>query len=290
MKPAAFTYHAPTTIEVALELLARYGDAAKVLAGGQSLVPMMNLRMARPEHLIDIGRLDSLAGIRDHGNHIEIGARTRHVDIEESALLRERMPILPLVAHSIAHYAIRTQGTLGGSLAHADPAAQWPLLAVALGATLQVLGARGSREFGAKEFLVGTMTTALSADELLIGTRWPALGAHTGWGFEIFSRRRGDFALCAVVVLVERQGERLTRLNVTVGGVTPTPADLSAGLHELIDAPIDAKLAMRAGTLASTMLHPDDDAKAAGWYRAELIEALVQRAIEQALGPLLATP
>lgn len=290
MKPAAFTYHAPTTIDAALELLTRYGDSAKVLAGGQSLVPMMNLRMARPEHLVDIGRLDSLAGVSDHGDDIEIGARTRHVDIEESALLRVRMPILPLVAHSIAHYAIRTQGTLGGSLAHADPAAQWPLLAVALGASLQVRGPRGSRDIAAKEFLVGTMTTALSADELLIGTRWPILPAHTGWGFEIFSRRRGDFALCAVVALVERQGERLTRLCVTVGGVTPTPADLSAGLRELKGASVDGELAARAGKLASTLLQPDDDAKAAGWYRIELIEALVRRAIEQALGRPRVTP
>lgn len=283
MKPAAFHYHAPATLDEALALLARHGNDAKVLAGGQSLVPMMNMRIARPEHIVDINRLDALAFIRAAGDAIEIGALTRHVAIERSTLLRERLPLLPVAAQTIAHYAIRTQGTLGGSLAHADPAAQWPLLAVALGAKIVARGPNAERAIDAGAFFVSTMATALAADELIVASRWPLLPARTGWGFELFARRRGDFALCAVCATVAVKQGRVDNLRVVVGGVTPTPADLSGAMATLSGAAADDALAEQAGRIAATQLMPSDDPKAAAWYRTELMQALVERAVKQAV-------
>lgn len=283
MKPAAFHYHAPATLDEALALLARHGNDAKVLAGGQSLVPMMNMRIARPEHVIDINRLDELAFIREANGAIEIGALTRHLAIERSALLRERLPLLPVAAQTIAHYAIRTQGTLGGSLAHADPAAQWPLLAVALGAKIIARGPNTERALDAGSFFVSTMTTALEPSELVVASRWPLLPARTGWGFELFARRRGDFALCAVCATVSLKQSRVDNLRVVVGGVTPTPADLSGAMADLGGTAADAALAQQAGQIASAKLKPSDDPKAAAWYRTELMQALVERAVQQAM-------
>lgn len=283
MKPAAFHYHAPATLDEALALLARHGDDAKVLAGGQSLVPMMNMRIARPEHIVDINRLDALAFIRAAGDAIEIGALTRHAAVERSTLLRERLPLLPVAAQTIAHYAIRTQGTLGGSLAHADPAAQWPLLAVALGATIVARGPNAERAIDASAFFVSTMATALAADELIVASRWPLLPARTGWGFELFARRRGDFALCAVCATVAVKQGRVAALRVIVGGITPTPADLSAAMSTLSGAAADDALAEQAGRIATAQITPGDDPKAAAWYRTELMQALIERAVKQAL-------
>lgn len=283
MKPAAFSYHAPATISEALALLDRHGSDAKVLAGGQSLVPMMNMRIARPEHIVDINRLDELAFIRESGDAIAIGALTRHLAIERSALLQERLPLLPLAAQTIAHYAIRTQGTLGGSLAHADPAAQWPLLAVALGAKIVARGPDAERAIDAGAFFVSTMSTALEADELIVATHWPLLPAHTGWGFELFARRRGDFALCAVCATVTKKHGRVAAIRVVIAGVTPTPADLSAAMTTLHGAAADDALAEQAGRIAAASLTPSDDPKAAAWYRTELMQALVERAVKQAL-------
>lgn len=283
MKPAAFRYHAPATVAEALVLLARHGSDAKVLAGGQSLVPMMNMRIARPEHIVDINRLAELSFIREANGAIEIGALTRHLTIERSALLRERLPLLPVAAQTIAHYAIRTQGTLGGSLAHADPAAQWPLLAVALGAKIIARGPDTERALDAGTFFVSTMTTALESGELIVASRWPLLPARTGWGFELFARRRGDFALCAVCATISLKQGRVDKLRVVVGGVTPTPADLSAEMAALSGAGVDAALALQAGQIASGSLTPSDDPKAAAWYRTELMQALVERAVQQAV-------
>jgi carbon-monoxide dehydrogenase medium subunit len=283
MKPAAFAYHVPSSVEEAIALLARLGDAAKIIAGGQSLVPMMNMRIARPEHLVDINSLTQLAFVRDAGDHFAIGALTRHHDVEHSAALQARLPILPRVAQTIAHYAIRTQGTLGGSLAHADPAAQWPLLAVALGASLQVRGPNGERSIGASEFFVSTMSTALTADELIVATHWPVPPSGTGWGFELFARRRGDFALCAVVVQLALKGGAVDAIRVAVGGVTPTPVDASAAAQRFRGRAASDALPAELGKALAASITPDDNAKAAAWYRTELIEALTRRAAMSAL-------
>ena len=244
---------------------------------------MMNFRIARPEHLIDINRIEELTFIRNAGDHIEIGALTRHATIEHDPLLAQRLPILPKVAKTIAHYAIRSQGTLGGSLAHADPAAQWPLLALALGATMIARSQRGERAIPAKEFFVATMTTALAADELLVATHWPVLTPQTGWGFEIFTRRRGDFALVALVALARVERGQLAQLQVFIGGATPIPCDISSHFTSLNGCDVDDSIAVNAGQIAAQVIKPDDDSKAAGWYRTELIATLVQRAVQQAL-------
>ncbi len=283
MKPAAFHYHAPRSVAEALEILALHGDESKLLAGGQSLVPMMNMRIARPAHVVDINRIAELDFIREDRQAIEIGALTRHATIERSALLRDRLPVLPVAAGTIAHYAIRTQGTIGGSIAHADPAAQWPLLAIALGATMRVQSTRGQRDIAASVFFVSTMTTALGADEMLLSSSWPLLSARTGWGFEVFTRRRGDFALCAVCATVDLAQGRVQQLRVVVGGATPTPTDVSESMASLAGARADDSLAVRAGRIAADQIKPHDDPKVATWYRTELVQVLVERAVTQAL-------
>jgi len=203
MKPAPFDYFAPTTVDEVRDLLKRYGDDAKILAGGQSLVPVMVLRLSQPSVVIDVNRVGELDYIRDDAHGLAIGAVTRHRTVERSPLVRKKAPLLATAVEWIGHPQIRNRGTIGGSLAHADPAAELPALAAALDATFTVTNASGAkRTLKASDFFVSYLTTALDADDLLSEIYFPALPAGAGWSFQEVARRHGDFALVGVVAVV----------------------------------------------------------------------------------------
>ncbi|MEO1368249.1 MAG: FAD binding domain-containing protein, partial [Acidobacteriota bacterium] len=202
MKPPPFDYHAPDHIELALELLDRYGDDAKPLAGGQSLVPAMSFRLARPTVLVDLGRLRGLDGIRRVGGELRFGAMTRQRTVEDSALVAERLPMLSGVLPHIAHPQIRNRGTVGGSLAHADPAAELPAVLLALGGRCRVRSRSGERWVSADDFYTGLFETALGDGDLLVEVAMPEERPDSGWGFHEFARRHGDYALVGVVATV----------------------------------------------------------------------------------------
>jgi CO/xanthine dehydrogenase FAD-binding subunit len=244
MKPAPFEYDAPESVEEALELLARYGDDAKVLAGGQSLVPLLNFRLARPERLVDINRIDELAHLRADGDRLKIGALTRTAQLERSELVAERWPILREAVRLAGHPQIRSRGTVGGSVAHADPAAELPVVLTALEARFVVRSLRGTRTVEARDLFVGYLTTTLEPDELLVEIDVPPLPTGAGAAFVEYARVHGDFALAGAAVVVSRD-----RTAVTLLGAGPTPvADAAA-----VDGPRRALLedvVRRATTLA----------------------------------------
>lgn len=224
MKPASFEYAAPVSIGEAVALLDELsGKEVKLLAGGQSLVPMMNLRLARPTHLIDLNRVEGLAGIEVGDGEVRVGALTRHREVERSAELRSVLPLLPVTASFIASPAIRARGTIGGSCCHADPVAEWPMVARLLDASFEVTGARGGRSVPAADFFVSVFTPALEPDELLTGIRFPLPGPSGGWGFAEFTRKVGDFAVIAAAARVEVDQGRVVTAGVAIAGAGPTP-------------------------------------------------------------------
>ena len=229
MKPAPFTYEAPATIAEALAVLAARGDAAKIIAGGQSLAPMLNMRLAQPGHLIDINRLAELKGVRVEGDRLIAGALVRHAELARDPLVRRHAPMLAHAASTIGHYAIRQRGTLGGSLAHADPAAQLPLMAVTLDAEIQVDSARGRRLVPASAFFTSIFTTTLEPDELLTAVRLP-LPQDKGWGFRLFTRRAGDFALVVVACSLAYANGRVGNIRLGVSGIGPVPVRLEGAM------------------------------------------------------------
>ena len=284
MKPAAFTYHAPRSVDQAVALLASHGVSAKLLAGGQSLVPMMNLRLAQPLHVIDLNPIAGLDVIRLTGDHLEIGALTSHAALARAVPVRARCPILAAAAATIGHYAIRTRGTIGGSLAHADPAAQLSLIATLLDVELEARSPRGTRVIRAADFVTGVFTTTLAADELLTAVRVPCLGPREGWGFRMMSRRAGDFAIAAAAVTVTLDAAgRIDHLRVALGGVEPTPVTLGAMAFTQQGRLPDAAwiVALARGFAASC--DPLDDPRVSTEYRLELAEVLVARALGDAL-------
>jgi aerobic carbon-monoxide dehydrogenase medium subunit len=282
MKPAAFRYHRPATLEQALTLLAEHGDAAKPIAGGQSLVPMMNLRLAQPAELVDLGNLAGLDVVREVGDEIEIGALARHQTLADSELLRHRCPLLAEAAAGIGHYAIRQRGTLGGSLAHADPAAQLPLVAATVGGTIEVASARGRRVVPAADFFVAVMTTTLAADELVVALRIPAQRQNEGAAFTLFSRRCGDFAIVSVAASLALKGGRVECLRLGVGGVEPAPAVLAELAASQVGRVADGAWVTAIAAAAREAVDAQDDERISALYRRELTETLVTRALHTA--------
>src|SRR5438105_735300 len=224
MKPPRFDYLAPRSVDEALDLLATHGEDAKVLAGGQSLVPLMNFRLVRPAHLVDLNEIAGLDGIRLENGHLVIGAMTRQRAVETSALVRERCPLLTDAMPQIGHVQIRNRGTIGGSLAHADPASELPAVVAALGGELVLQSARGRRVLTPEQFFVGYLTTAVAPDELLVEVRLPVTPPRTGSAFLEVSRRHGDFALVGVAVtLTVHEAGVCTAGAIALTGVGPTP-------------------------------------------------------------------
>ncbi|CAB3781332.1 FAD binding domain-containing protein [Pararobbsia alpina] len=283
MKSAAFSYHRPTSLSEALTLLARYKLDAKVIAGGQSLVPMMNMRFAQPTHLIDLNVLPQLAGVRRNGDMLEIGAMTRHHELAVNPEVRELCPLLACAAATIGHYAIRQRGTIGGSLAHADPAAQLPLVACALDARIEVLGPDGIREIPAAEFLVSVMTTALEPDEIIQLVRFPCRRKFEGHAFELFSRRHGDFAIASCAVSVVLAGDTFAHIRIGLGGIADVPLVLDDLAASYAGRQADAAAAAELGVHAAEAIEPEDHREISSAYRRDLVKTLTQRALTSAI-------
>lgn len=275
MKPAAFGYHRPRSLAEALDLLGELPDA-KPLAGGQSLVPMMNMRLARPEHLVDLNDIAELAGLREGA----IGAMTRHHDLATDPGVRAINTLLAAAAGTIGHYAIRQRGTLGGSLVNADPAAQLPLIAVLEGAEIHIASVRGARTVAADEFFQSVMTVDLGEDEIVTGATFPPCGG--GWGFELFSRRRGDYALAAVATTLQLAADgTVSSLRFAVGGVGAIPTRLAA-VEAATGARPDASWAESVAVLAAAAVEPEEMGGVAPEYRRELVASLAAQALTSA--------
>jgi carbon-monoxide dehydrogenase medium subunit len=285
MKPVAFRYFAPDTIDGALDLIAEHGDDGKILAGGQSLVPAMNFRLARPSTLIDINRIDALDYVQDDGGALCIGALARHARFEAPVAGGALGAFLPRVARHIAHLPIRTRGTFGGSLAHADPASEWCLVAATLDAELVITSRRGVRSLRPNEYFTGALTTALQPDELLTEIRLPLL--DTGWrtGFVEFSRRAGDYALAMCAAFLQVADGRIAEARIGVGGAADRPLRIAAAEQILVgsDGGRDAARAA-ANAAAQSIEHPLEDVQANAEYRRDLVRAMVERAVAQARG------
>jgi CO/xanthine dehydrogenase FAD-binding subunit len=283
MKPAPFEYFAPETLAEALDLLRQRPGDARVLAGGQSLVPLLNFRVVKPAALVDINGLGQLAYIHQADGNIAIGAGTRQRQVLASDEVSELCPLLSEAAGYIGHPAIRNRGTVGGSIAHADPAAELPVVAAALDAEMVVSSSRGERSIKPDEFFVTFLTTGIEPDEILVEVRFPSLGPRTGWSFQEVSRRHGDFALVAVaaaVTLDER--DQFQSVRVALGGVGGTPVRARAVEQAITGAePTEAALA-EAAQLVKGEIEPATDIHASAEYRSHVAAVLVRRALQTA--------
>jgi len=282
MKPPVFAYHDPTSLAEALELLRRYGADAKALAGGQSLMPLLNFRLSSPAALIDLNRIADLAYIRQNGEHLRIGAMTRQRTIEFSPLVRERLPLLQEATTLIGHLPIRTRGTIGGSLSHADPAAEYPAATVALEAEVVLQNANGTRVLRAEEFFVTYLTTALAPDEIVVEVRFPVPSPTSGWAFAEFAQRHGDFALAGVAAVLDADGEQCRLARLATAGVGPTPLRLRAVEHMLEQHGLTERSIEAVAERAAELVDPSNDLHASAEYRRHLIRVLTRRALRQA--------
>ncbi|HZU06687.1 MAG TPA: xanthine dehydrogenase family protein subunit M [Chloroflexota bacterium] len=284
MKPAPFEYLAPTTLDEALAALATYGEEAKVLAGGQSLVPLMNFRLARPRVLIDINRLAELAYIHQEQDGLRFGALTRQAEAEASPLVRAASPLLAQALRFVGHAAIRSRGTIGGSIAHADPAAELPLLLVALDGYVRARRVGGERTIAAQEFFVDYLTTALAPTELLTEVCLPASSLWDGASFLELARRHGDYALVASVVLLRLAADgTCAEARIALAGVGPTPLRIPAAEAVLVGTGLDAARQEAAAQLAAEAIDPPSDIHGSADYRRRLARTLVQRGLAAAV-------
>jgi len=272
MLPAAFDYKRAGSAAEAISLVSEYGDDAKFLAGGHSLLPLMKLRLAAPSVLVDIGRLTDLSYIRDAGDHIAIGALTRHMDVEKSPVLAQHVPLLAHAAGHVGDPQVRHRGTIGGSIAHADPASDLPATTLALGATYVVQGASGTREIAAKDFYNGFLESALRPDEMLTEIRVPKMNG-AGWSFQKFNRRAQDWAIVGVAAW--RRGSESGVGLVNMGS---TPVLASSVASAIASGASVADAAQKASAEAE----PQSDLNATSDYRKHLATVLVRRALEEA--------
>ncbi|AOB31591.1 molybdopterin dehydrogenase [Bordetella sp. H567] len=282
MKPAPFNLHLPRTLQEALRLLADAPNA-RVIAGGQSLMPMLNLRLAMPDDVIDLNGVEGLGYIREENGEIAIGAMTRQRDLEFSALIAERVPVLRAAILNVGHRQTRNRGTIGGSVCHMDPSAELPAMCVLLDARMVVHGARGRREVPAIEFASGPMSTCLSSDELLTEIRVRPWRPGHGWCFVEYARRHGDFAVASASALVERDASgRLTRAALALGGVCQTPVRLADAERLLVEGNGTPE-ALRAAAEQARLCDALEDPAYPAWYRQRLASRLLHDAMEQAL-------
>ena len=280
MKMPPFDYACPTTISEAVNLLAAHDGDAKALAGGQSLVPMLAFRLAAPTLLVDLRKLTELRQIKITEAGVTLGAMTRWRDIEDDERLKQAHPLLQAAIAHVAHYQIRNRGTVGGSVAHADPAAEMPGIVRTCDAEIAVIGKSGARTIKAQDFFQGPLTTALAADEIITEIRLPAWPAGRRWGFQEFARRRGDFALAAAAVFYDPDAAgKATNAHVGVIGVADRPLRLPSVEAVLNGAIIDAATIAKADAATSAAVDPDDDIHASAAYRKSLAGTMVERAL-----------
>jgi aerobic carbon-monoxide dehydrogenase medium subunit len=283
MKPASFDYYAPRTLDEALSLLAQHGSDAKPLAGGQSLIPAMNFRLAAPSVLIDLNPIETLAYVTENDGGLRIGAMTRHCSVERSAVVSQVAPLISAAMPFVAHLAIRTRGTIGGSLAHADPAAELPAVMLALDAAMTLTSSRGARRVPAGEFFTGLFTTALEAGELLTEIEVPRLPPRSGVAFQEFSRRHGDFALAGAAAMVTcDEAGRCTTARLALLSVGERPVMPAAVARTLQGQAPTGEAIRAASTALAAELDPPGDIHASSRYRRHLATVLSRRVLERA--------
>ena len=280
MKPPPFEY---VVAESVADTIAALGQGeAKIIAGGQSLVPMLNFRLLRPAVLVDINRVPGLAFIKEEPGAIRVGALARHFQLETSDVIAKAFPVLAAAMEHVAHLAIRNRGTIGGSLSHADPAAELPMMALLLDATLTIASASGERRLPAKDFFLGALSVDLGAGDLVTEIAFPKLPAHTGWGFEEVSRRHGDFALAAVAVVLAAENGKIAQARIAVTGVDETAKRADAAEAMLMGEALTPALRDAAIEAVRASVTPNTDLHASADYRRHLVGVLAGRALEAA--------
>jgi carbon-monoxide dehydrogenase medium subunit len=285
VKPPRFTYHDPTTVAETTALLAQHGDDAKLLAGGQSLMPMLNFRLVRPGHVVDINRVADLDHVSAAAGGLRLGAMVRQRAIERSTVIRERCPLLSEAIVQVGHPQIRNRGTIGGSLVHADPAAELPGVMVALEARLVLERATGRRTLNAFEFFRAMLTTAIEPDEMLVEVQVPPAPARTGFAFEELALRQGDFALAGVATVLTLAADgTIARARIVTIGVESRPAPVAKAEEALVGARPSAATFAVARRLVTEELSAQDDIHATGAYRKRLAGVLTERALGKAAG------
>lgn len=282
MKPPLFDYRAPTSVAEAVGLLAELGPDARPLAGGQSLVPLLNFRLARPGALVDLNRIPSLQELTVGPRSVEVGAMVRTARLVADNVATAS-PLLAAAARLVGHPQIRTRGTVGGSIAHADPAAELPAAALLLGATVRLEGPRGRRDIAAADFFHGLLWTACEPDELVVAVSFPRLEPGTGWSFVEFSRRPGDFALAGVGVTLTVDGSRLASVSVVAFGVGGTPVRAERAEAALVGRPVNASSLAAASEAIVDEVAPSDSLHGSSAYRRHLTGVLLERAVREAV-------
>ena len=283
MKPAKFDYFAPGTLDEALELLAQHGPDAKVLAGGQSLMPMMNLRLVRPAVVVDINRIGGLSGVSAADGTVTVGALTRQRDLGRSDAIRNAFPMMTAAISHIGHFQIRNRGTIGGSMAHADPAAELPAICTALDGELVLADSNGTQTMAASEFAIAPLITSLAPEQLLTEVRLPTLGNGWRWGFREVSRREGDFALVGSIAMLRTDSDGVCQeARITMFAVGDGPARMPAAEQSLVGRVVDDAARREAAALVSEAVTPGSDIHASAEYRTEVSAVMARRALEDA--------
>ena len=286
MKPAPFEYLAPDTLSEAVALLERYeneGEDAKIIAGGQSLMPMLAMRVARPKALIDLRRIAGLDHIREENGMIVMGAMASKTSAEESELIRSKQPLFQAATQLVAHHGIRNRGSVGGSFAHADPASEYPAVALLLDMQMKVIGPAGERVIPADEFFVTYMTTSMEATEILTEVRMPILPSGSGWAIKEVSRRPGDLALAGVALTLQREGGVCRKVRMAAFGVNATAVRLPAGEAALEgQPPTTANFARAAAAAAEALEEPMSCIHASSEHRRHMVKTLIERCLAKA--------
>lgn len=282
MKPAAFDYVRAESVEHAVDVLAQTGSDGKIIAGGQSLMPMMNFRLVKPSMLVDINRIPGLDKVELRGSRISIGALVRHRMTASDPVIAENIPILHFAMKHVAHLTVRNRGTFCGSLCHADPAAEMPMMAQLLNARISIVSKAGQRNLDAREFFVGSLVTALEPDDLVTGVEIDTLPRGTGWGFEEFARRHGDYALAAVAVTMSRRDDLASDVRIAVMGVGEMAMRVGQ-VEALVEGQcLNGKLLDRAVDELRNIIEPNSDVHASAEYRRHLCGELMRRALSDA--------
>ena len=282
MKPPSFNYVRVGSVAEALQALQQAGGDGKLLAGGQSLVPMLNFRLLKPSVLIDVNAIPGLSSITETADAIRIGALTRHYQVETSSVVATHLPVVTEAMQHVAHLAIRNRGTVGGSISHADPAAEWPMLARLLNARFVVAGPVGGREVSAHEFFQGQLTVDLGGDEMLTEVVLPKLPPATGWGFAEVARRGGDFALAAVAALLTADGGRIAEARIAMMGIGEIPHRADLAEASLIENGLTPAVLEKAAVAACASIAPESDLHASAEYRRHLVGVLTRRTLKDA--------
>jgi aerobic carbon-monoxide dehydrogenase medium subunit len=282
MIPPAFDYHAPRSVAEAVGLLSSLGSEAKLLAGGHSLLPMMKLRFAQPEHLIDLNRIDELRGIEDRGATVRIGAMTVENDLITSPVLQARLPLLADAAQLIADPQVRNRGTIGGDIAHGDPANDHPALAIAIDATFTLQGPGGTRTVKAEDFFLGTYVTALAEDEILTAIEAPAFAPGTGWAYEKLKRKTCDWATAAAAVVLRLSGGTVSQVRIALTNLGPTALRAADAETALLGQPLNDATLEAAAQAAMAICDPAEDLRGDREYKTAMAGAMLKRALRAA--------